>query len=73
MTCTRETPCKRGSGMENEREEDGCGDADEVSFAAMTTTPDFLGSLSSRDEKMGAYHGRISRNKGSREIERERR
>ena len=25
MTCTRETPCKRGSGMENEREEDGCG------------------------------------------------
>ena len=52
---------------------DGYGDADEVSFAAMTTTPDFLGSLLSRDEKMDAYHGRISRNKGSRETERERR
>ena len=39
----------------------------------MTTTPDFLGSLSSRDEKMDAYHGRISRNRGSRETERERR
>ena len=25
MSCTRETPCKRGSGMENEREGDGCG------------------------------------------------
>ena len=25
MTCTRETPRKRGSGMENEREEDECG------------------------------------------------
>ena len=25
MACTRETPCKRGSGMENEREENGCG------------------------------------------------
>ena len=36
---------------------DGYGDADEVSFAAMTTTPNFLGSLSSRDEKMDAYHG----------------
>ena len=24
-TRTRETPCKRGSGMENEWEEDGCG------------------------------------------------
>ena len=52
---------------------DGHGDADEVSFAAMTTTLDFLGSFSSRDEKMGAYHGRISRNEGSRETERERR
>ena len=52
---------------------DGYGDADEVSFAAMATTPDFLGSLSSRDEKMGAYHRWISRNKGSRETERERR
>ena len=52
---------------------DGYGDADEVSFAAMATTPDLLGSLSSRDEKMGAYHGRISRNKGSRETEHERR
>ena len=39
----------------------------------MTTTPDFLGSLSSRDEKMDAYHGRISRNRGSRETECERR
>ena len=44
---------------------DGYGYADEVSFAVMTTTPDFLGSLSSRDEKMDAYHGRISRNRGS--------
>ena len=52
---------------------DGYGDADEVSFAARATTPDFLRSLSSRDEKMGAYHGRISRNEGSRETERERR
>ena len=43
---------------------DGYGDADEVSFAAMTTTPDFLGSLSSRDEKMDAYHERISKNRG---------
>ena len=43
----------------------GYGDADEVSFAAMTTTPDFLGSLSGRDEKMDAYHGQISRNRGS--------
>ena len=25
MACTRETPCKRGSGMENEREEDRSG------------------------------------------------
>ena len=32
----------------------------------MATTPDFLGSLSSGDEKMDAYHGRISRNKGNR-------
>ena len=46
---------------------DGYEDADEVSFAAMTTTLDFLGSLSGRDEKMDAYHGRISRNRGSRE------
>ena len=44
---------------------DGYGDADEVSFAARATTPDFLRSLSSRDEKMGAYHGRISRNRES--------
>ena len=35
---------------------DGYRDADEVSFTIMTTTPDFLGSLSSRDEKMDAYH-----------------
>ena len=41
--------------------ENGYGDADEVSFAAMTTTLDFLGSPSSRDDKMDAYHGRISR------------
>ena len=27
-----------------------------MSFAAMTTTPGFLGSLSSRDEKLDAYH-----------------
>ena len=47
---------------------DGYVDADEVSFAAMTTTPDFLGSLSSKDEKMDVYHGRISRNRGSRKI-----
>ena len=52
---------------------DGYGGADEVSFAAMTTTPDFLGSLSGRDEKMDAYHRRISRDRGSRETERERR
>ena len=52
---------------------DGYGDADEASFAAMTTTPDSLGSLSSRDEKMDAYHGRTSRNRGSRETVRERR
>ena len=53
---------------------DGYGDADEVSFAAMTTTSGFLGSLSDRDEKMDSYHGRISRNKGSiKETERERR
>ena len=44
---------------------DRYGDADEVSFAAITTTPDFLGSLSGRDEKMDAYHGRISRNRES--------
>ena len=44
---------------------DGYGYADKVSFAVMTTTLDFLGSLSSRDEKMDAYHGRISRNRGS--------
>ena len=35
---------------------DGYRDADEVSFAAMVTTQDFLGSLSSRDEKMDPYH-----------------
>ena len=33
---------------------DGYEDADEVSFATMTTTPDFLKSLSGRDEKMDA-------------------
>ena len=49
--------------------DDGYGDADVVSFAAMITTPDFLGSLSSKDEKIDAYHGWISRNKGSRETE----
>ena len=46
---------------------DGYEDADEVSFAVTTTTLDFLRSLLSRDEKMDAYHGRISRNRGSRE------
>ena len=51
---------------------DGYGGADEVSFA-MTTTPNFLGSLSSRDDKMDAYHRWISRDRGSRETERERR
>ena len=25
MACTRETPCKRGSEIENEWEENGCG------------------------------------------------
>ena len=44
---------------------DGYGDADEASFAVMATIPDFLGSLSSRDEKMDVYHGWISRNGGS--------
>ena len=43
---------------------DGYGDADEVSFAAMTTTPDFLGSLSSKDEKMDVCYGRIPENMG---------
>ena len=52
--------------------ENGYGDADEVSFVAMTTTPEFLGSLSSRDEKMDTYLGKISRNEGSREIEHKR-
>ena len=52
--------------------ENGYGDADELSFAAMTTTPEFLRSLSSRDKKMDAYPGRISRNGGSRETERKR-
>ena len=44
---------------------DGYGDANEASFAATTTTPDFLGFFSDRDEKMDAYHGQISRNRGS--------
>ena len=52
---------------------DGYGDVGEVSFAAMTTIPNFLGSLLSRDEKMDMYHGQISRNRESRETERERR
>ena len=52
---------------------DGYGDADEASFAVMATIPDFLGSLSSRDEKTDAYHGWISRNRGSRETKHERR
>ena len=51
---------------------DGYGGADEVSFA-MTTTPNFLGSLSSRDEKMDTYHGRVSRNRKSKRIKREKR
>ena len=43
---------------------DGYGDADEVSFAAMTTTPDFLGSPSSRDEKMDAIPWTDIKSKG---------
>ena len=35
---------------------DGYGDADEVSFATTTTTPDFLGSLSSRDQRNNPFH-----------------
>ena len=35
---------------------DGYGDADEVSFAATTTTPDFLGSSSSRDQGNNPFH-----------------
>ena len=35
---------------------DGYGDVDEVSFAAMTTTPDFLGSPSSRDQRNNPFH-----------------
>ena len=35
-----------------------------MSFATVTTTPDFLGSLSGRDKKMDAYHGQISKNRG---------
>ena len=34
----------------------GYGDADEVSFTAMTTTLDFLGSLSSRNEKNNPFY-----------------
>ena len=44
---------------------DGYGYADEASFVAMTTTPDFLGSLLGKDEKMDAYQGRIFRNRRS--------
>ena len=40
---------------------DGYGDADEASFTATTTTPDFLGFFSDRDEKMDAYHERIQK------------
>ena len=35
---------------------DGYGDADAVSFAAMTTTPDFLGSPSSKDQRNNPFH-----------------
>ena len=35
---------------------DGYGDADEVSFAAMTTTPNFLGSPSSKDQRNNPFH-----------------
>ena len=35
---------------------DGYGDADEVSFAAMTTTPDFLVSPSSKDQRNNPFH-----------------
>ena len=34
----------------------GYGDADEVSFAATTTTPDFLGSPSSKDQRNNPFH-----------------
>ena len=34
---------------------DGYGDADEVSFAAMTTTPDFLVSSSSKDQRNNPF------------------
>ena len=44
---------------------DGYEYADEASFAATTITPDFLGSLSDKDEKMDAYQGRIFRNRRS--------
>ena len=44
-----------------------------MSFTAVTTTPNFLGSLSSRDEKMDTYHGRVSRNRRSKRTEREKR
>ena len=37
---------------------DGYGDDDEASFAAMTTTPDFLGSSSSRDQRNNPFHER---------------
>ena len=35
---------------------DGYGDIDEVSFAATTTTPDFLGSPSSRDQRNNPFN-----------------
>ena len=35
---------------------DGYGDADEVSFVATTTTPDFLGSPSSTDQRNNPFH-----------------
>ena len=35
---------------------DGYGDANEASFAATTTTPDFLGSPSSRDQRNNPFH-----------------
>ena len=42
---------------------DGYGDADEVSFATTTTTPDFLGSLSSRDQRNNPFHAQAPETK----------
>ena len=39
---------------------DEYGDADEVSSAATTTTPNFLGSPSSRDQRNNPFHEQAS-------------